>query len=444
MQSISLRCRFGFTAARPASSNVPASKHHSHMIPCGMLMLSLAACDGSSVAPDFGTNEPYLNRNSSSLSITPSSAAIAVSETVQLTATSSSVQWSSSAPDVATVSSSGLVTGIAAGSVTVTAKDRNKTATAAITVTAPSSTPATCSGHTYSRLVNVSTAAQLTDALKAAQPGDMIHMADGTYTGRFTATASGTGNKRIVLCGTSKAVIQTGTMTDMYALVIQASHWVLDGFTVTNSQAGIRIQGGHHNTLQNLAVHGIGQEAVKINSFSTHNVLQNSQIHNTGLTIPEYGEGVYIGSWNGHWCSNSGCEPDRSDYNRVLNNIIGPDIGSEHIDVKEGTTGGLISGNTFDGVGMGFSKDYNDSWVVIHGNGYTVSENTGNVSVRDGFQTDVMLAGWGNNNTFTNNTADVQASGYGFRIAGGSVGNIVRCQNKVVNAKSGFANVSCS
>lgn len=79
-----------------------------------------------------------------SVSVSPSTASIEAGETVQLTetvlpsnATDKSVTWSSNNTSVATVSSSGLVTGVSAGSatITVTTVDGGKTATCAVTVT---------------------------------------------------------------------------------------------------------------------------------------------------------------------------------------------------------------------------------------------------------------------------------------------------------------------
>ncbi|MEG1384681.1 MAG: Ig-like domain-containing protein, partial [Oscillospiraceae bacterium] len=48
---------------------------------------------------------------------------------------SSAVAWSSSDPAIATVDANGLVTGVAAGSATITAAANGKTATCAVTVT---------------------------------------------------------------------------------------------------------------------------------------------------------------------------------------------------------------------------------------------------------------------------------------------------------------------
>ncbi len=58
-----------------------------------------------------------------------------------VTLTGRTVVWASSTPAVATVSASGLVTGIAAGSTTITATTEGKSATASITVTSTATKP---------------------------------------------------------------------------------------------------------------------------------------------------------------------------------------------------------------------------------------------------------------------------------------------------------------
>jgi uncharacterized protein YjdB len=78
------------------------------------------------------------------VTLTPSTASLTVNGTAQLTttispsnATNKNLTWTSSNAAVATVNSGGLVTGIAAGTATITAKtvDGNKTATCSVTVT---------------------------------------------------------------------------------------------------------------------------------------------------------------------------------------------------------------------------------------------------------------------------------------------------------------------
>ena len=86
-----------------------------------------------------------VNAHLQSLSVTPGTATIATGTTVQLSATGifddgstqllPAVTWSTSAQNLLTVSSSGLATGVAAGSVTVTATSGGISGTAAVTVT---------------------------------------------------------------------------------------------------------------------------------------------------------------------------------------------------------------------------------------------------------------------------------------------------------------------
>jgi|SRR5436190_19184816 len=99
------------------------------------------SCTEQQPSPGVPT-EPALARAPKSVSVTPSSASIAVNGTVQLTATASppksvtGFSWSSTNTAVATVSASGLVTGVAAGTTTIRATAGGVTGTSAITVTA--------------------------------------------------------------------------------------------------------------------------------------------------------------------------------------------------------------------------------------------------------------------------------------------------------------------
>src|SRR5439155_25313547 len=86
-----------------------------------------------------------------SVSVTPATASLAAGNTVQLTGVAKdaagntlsgqSFGWSSNNTSVATVSASGLVTSVTAGSATITATSGGLTGTSAVTVTAPA--PAT-------------------------------------------------------------------------------------------------------------------------------------------------------------------------------------------------------------------------------------------------------------------------------------------------------------
>lgn len=299
-----------------------------------------------------------------------------------------------------------------------------------------------CTG-TYLRRVNVASTAQLTYALRYAKPGDYIHLADGTYQARFTARVSGTSTHRIIICGSRRAILNGGSLTTGYGFHLVASYWTVAGFSVTNSLKGIMLDRARYDVLRGLAVYRIGDEGVHFRTYSSDDRLERSTIHDVGLTHPQNGEGVYVGSAKVNWSTYTSGLPDKSNRNRIVNNTIGPRTTAESVDVKEGTTGTVISGNTFSGVGMNATVGA-DSWVDLKGNSATVMHNGGVTAPRDGFQTHVILAGWGNDNVFRANQADVGALGYGFRIRTTGIGNIVGCDNVVSNAGAGLANIPCS
>lgn len=298
----------------------------------------------------------------------------------------------------------------------------------------------------HAREVAVRSAGALATALSSAQPGDLIRVEPGVYAGRFKATRSGTAERPIVLCGLAGAVLDGGTTGTGYVLHLDgADHWTVVGLTLRRGKKGVVLDEADDNLLTGLVIHEIGEEAVHFRRFSSRNVIAWSEIRDTGLLEPGYGEGVYIGSALNHWAEMSGSSdgPDRSDGNQVLNNVFGPGIAAEHIDIKEGTTGGLVRGNTFDGAGIS-GANYADSWIDVKGNGYRIEDNTGVRAPQDGFQVHVRRDGWGRDNVFANNMADVRGPGYGFLVDDDASGTVVRCDNAVDNAASGFANVSCN
>ena len=294
--------------------------------------------------------------------------------------------------------------------------------------------------------INVTNAAELTAALLSVQPGGVIQLADGSYVGNFVATVSGAAAAPITLQGSRNAILDGNSLTAGYVLYLNGvSYWRLVGFTVTNGQKGIMTDNANYNVIDGVRVYNIGYEGVHFRTFSTHNTIQNSEITDTGVTSAGYGEGVYLGSANSNWATYTGGLPDTSDYNQVLNNHIGPNVSAEAVDIKEGTTGGQVSGNYFQSAGLS-GVNSADSWVDVKGNDYLISGNTGVIALLDGFQTHIQLSGWGDRNIFRANNADVQASGYGFKIQttgsqGAATGNVVYDDNVVTNAASGVANI---
>ena len=290
-------------------------------------------------------------------------------------------------------------------------------------------------------ITNVSTAAGLKAALSNARPGGTIHLADGTYTGTFTASAVGTGTAPITLTGSRAAVLTTGSTGSGYALHVTGGHWNLTGFRIDTAAKGIVLDDSFDTVISSIDVGHVGQEGIHVRHSSANVIVRDSYVHNTGLTSSSYGEGIYVGSANSNWSSvmGSSSAPDRSDNVLIANNRI-EDNPAEGIDIKEGTTGGRITGNTFRH--SGYSGDNSaDSWVDVKGNGYSVSGNSGSSTLEDAFQIHSVLSGWGGGNDFAANTVTGGVPGYEVNNASKAAGNVVHC--KTSGAGSGLTNKGC-
>ncbi|WP_250284737.1 right-handed parallel beta-helix repeat-containing protein [Frankia sp. CiP1_Cm_nod2] len=279
-------------------------------------------------------------------------------------------------------------------------------------------------------------------ALASAKPGAVIRLADGTYAGGFTIARSGTAAQPIWLCGSRGAVLDGQDDTDYILHIDHASYVRLSGFSVRNGKKGVMADGVQHGIIAGLSVSAIGDEAIHLRSFSSDNLVTGNVIRNTGNRSEKFGEGIYVGSASSNWCKYSDCRPDNSDRNSVIGNDIAGTT-AENIDIKEGTTGGIISGNTLSADRLTEA----DSWIDLKGNGWTVVDNTGQGggNIKDGIQTHVESDGWGRRNIIRNNALTVNGGGFGVYIHDGDrTQNVVGCDNRVQGASRGFSNVKCS
>lgn len=162
------------------------------------------------------------------VAVSPAAPAILVNGTVQMSATmrdasgtvltGRAVAWATSAPGVATVSASGLVTGAAPGSATITATSEGKSGTATVTVqVAPVATVAVSpSAPSIAVNATVQLAATLRDASGNVLTGRTVTWATAAAS---IATVSGTGLVTAVTAGqvtitaTSEGRIGTAVVT---------------------------------------------------------------------------------------------------------------------------------------------------------------------------------------------------------------------------------------
>ncbi|GAA1405591.1 hypothetical protein GCM10009639_52720 [Kitasatospora putterlickiae] len=317
--------------------------------------------------------------------------------------------------------------------------------------------------------VDVSTAAELRAALAAAAPGWTIRLAAGEYHGSFVAQRAGTAAQPVTLTGPRTAVlvndgpsgsapscpVPTAGWDSGYGLWLYgAPYWNLGGFTVRDSKKGVVLDGSPHVVIDGLYVHHVEDEGVHFRRSSADGVLRDSVVEYTGRAQPGYGEGVYLGSANSNWaCHGNSAGADRSDRVLVENNRIGPYVTAEGIDVKEGTSDGVIRGNTFDGRGIS-GQNSADSWVDVKGVGYLIEGNRGTFAVpgtfANGYETHnpVTTPSFPNGcgNTWRANTSDLGGVGaYAIRITSVSAcagrPNVVHASNTVTGATAGLTNV---
>jgi alpha-amylase len=184
------------------------------------------------------------------VTVSPTSATINVGATQQLTATiaptnatNKNVTWTSSNSAVATVSASGLVTGIASGSATITVSsvDGSKTAACAITVNAIAVTGVTLSPTSAS--ISVAGTQQLTATI--APTNATNKNVTWTTSNSAIATVSSSGLVTGVASGSATITVTTasGTKTATSAITVNSTVITPTGVTISPTSATISIAG---------------------------------------------------------------------------------------------------------------------------------------------------------------------------------------------------------
>lgn len=291
----------------------------------------------------------------------------------------------------------------------------------------------------------VHTVDELTAAVDRAHPGTVIRMAPGTYRDQIDIHANGTAANPVWICGSREAVINVGSIQDNHGIQIKnSSNLVIAGMTVTNSLKGISVIGGTNVTIADTRIDHIGYEGIHLRAFTTDSTVVGNTISNTGMRDAPFGEGIYIGTSENNWCDQTNCRPDRTDRILVLGNQISL-TSAQPIEVKEGTSDGVVRDNVIDGAnGMSAA----DEWIKVKGNNWLIYDNSGANSPLNGFAVNGSVAGWGLHNTFTDNSGAVNAGGYSFFVhekgSKGSSDTMVSCSNSVTRAGQGLTNIVCT
>ncbi|MFG6280860.1 hypothetical protein [Microbacterium sp. 5K110] len=277
-------------------------------------------------------------------------------------------------------------------------------------------------------------------ALDAAVPGAVLQLSSAVYVGHFRATASGTSEAPIVLCGSDGTVLDGGDVSDGYTLHLDGvAFWDVRDLTVRGGQKGVVLDSTTHSVLTSLTISDVGQEGLHLRAGSTDNAVRSVTVERTGLVDPEFGEGVYVGSAESNWCRYSACEPDRSDRN-VFDGLVVRDTTAEALDVKEGTTAGVVRGSS---LSTGASPAV-DSAVDLKGSEWRVEGSTVQGPV-DAISIHVILPPWGSRNVVASSVLRPGPGGFGVTLVGAAraAGNTVACDNSV-EAGASLADVACT
>jgi uncharacterized protein YjdB len=267
-----------------------------------------------------------LNVPVATVTVSPASASIGVGGSVQLAATTKDsaggtltgrvISWTSSSTAVATVNGTGLVTGLLAGTATITATSEGKTGSAVVTVTTGGGTIhagfyVTTSG-TSGNDGSIGKPWDLRTALSGAggriRPGDTVWVRGGTYVGTFTGSLTGTSAAPIVMRAyPGERAILDGNGSALEGFTVDGSWAIYWGLEVMNSSTarvgdvlglrptGVYVRNANNVKLINLIVHDTGHGTYT--EYSAQNIeIYGWIIFNGGhqTSSRSDGHGIYI------------------------------------------------------------------------------------------------------------------------------------------------------
>jgi uncharacterized protein YjdB len=206
------------------------------------LCLLLAGCSGtgtkslSSGSGQPGSGGQPVPATLSGLSVTPNATSIAATSTVTLHATgsysdgsskdlSSSATWTSSNSSVATVSTSGVVTGVASGAASITAKSGTFTSSAAITVSGGTSVTLTAIAISpASPTIPINTTQQLTatGSYSDGSSRDLTSLVTWSSSTIANATVDAAGLVSGIAAGTATITATLGSVSKSTSVTVTA------------------------------------------------------------------------------------------------------------------------------------------------------------------------------------------------------------------------------
>ncbi|WNJ18183.1 fibronectin type III domain-containing protein [Pontibacter sp. G13] len=228
---------------------------------------------------------------------------------------------------------------------------------------------------TWATTYTCSSVSQIQNALASVGPGDEIVITAGTYvetgvtvsgsSAYYYGSANGTASNPITIrsqSASNPATLSGDTESSLTVLRIVGDYWVVKDLKITKGQKGLIFDNANHCEARNVEVYQIGYEGIHVRDGSDYTLLEDCNVHDCGTVNAGFGEGIYIGTDKGSW---SNYDP-YVDYTTVRNCTIGPNVGAEAFDIKEGSTETIVEGCTIDGDGIS-GNNFADSFIDLKG-----------------------------------------------------------------------------
>jgi uncharacterized protein YjdB len=292
-----------------------------------------------------------------SVDVWPASAAIQAGQTMQLTGTPTdaagnplpgrAVSWASTAPAVAIVSSSGLVTGVAAGAATISATSEGVQGTSAVTVT--SAMEGTYYVAPTGSDANPGTAAApfrtIQKAASLVNPGDVVIVEDGVWnaSGPYSIveiTRGGAPGKLVTFRSRNrwgaKLDGQGGVAKIGFYFTNNVGYVRIEGFDIfgmantAGSAAGVELYGGGHNSqIVGNHIHDIGRICTEntrgldgIYTVQRNVTIEQNVIHDIGRFAPGEQGCSYSAEYRAYQSNDHGIYVASGDSVLIRNNIF--------------------------------------------------------------------------------------------------------------------------
>lgn len=271
-------------------------------------------------------------------------------------------------------------------------------------------------------------------AFDAAQPGDTINLAAGTYMQDVLTKRNGTKDAPITVTGPATAIIQGGGNGRIFE--VNHDYLVLNGFTIDGQYSpgayrdkllyvhGIETRDGVTGLkVQHLTLRNAGGECMRLRYFVQQSEISDTVVGPCGRDdFPngvygggaKNGEGIYVGTapeQRGDG-KNPTADPDLTTDNWIHDNTFNTQ-GNECVDIKEAATRNLVEHNTCTG-----QKDSESGGFDARGSGNTFRYNEvyGNLGAGVRLGGDANTDGI-NNNVYENTIHDNKSGGIKFQRA---------------------------